>query len=114
MICTETKNIDKRSDGGHALLCYGWKGNKLLWQNSWHTYKARGEISFGKLYDVWGLVPRYIDFTDVTQDEWFYEDIMEGYYNGYALGYPDGTFHPGDNITRAEVCVMIHRMMKGE
>lgn len=114
MICTDSKNIVKNTDGSHALLCYGWKNDNLLWQNSWYTYKPHGEISFDKVYDVWGLVPKYIDFSDVATSDWFYSDIMKGFYDGYALGYPDGTFCPNNSITRAEFTVLLYRISKGE
>ncbi len=41
-------------------------------------------------------------FYDVTKDHWAYNDIMSGVEKGFFGGYPDGTFKPDGNVTRAE------------
>jgi len=52
-----------------------------------------------------------INYSDVTKsgNEWSYEFIkkMTGY--GILQGYPDGLFHPADNITRAQMAVIMDR-----
>ena len=42
-------------------------------------------------------------FTDVSQDEWYYSYVSTAYKLGYITGYPDGSFHPDDNISRADI-----------
>ena len=52
-----------------------------------------------------------MNFNDVTEsgNKWSYEFIrkMTGY--GILQGYPDGLFHPADNITRAQMAVIMDR-----
>ncbi len=52
-----------------------------------------------------------LEFGDVTEsgNQWSYNFIkkMAGY--GILQGYPDGLFHPADNITRAQMAVIMDR-----
>ena len=48
-----------------------------------------------------------VEFKDVTNDKWYYESVMYMAENGYINGYPDGTFKPDANISRAEICTIL-------
>lgn len=48
-----------------------------------------------------------VEFKDVTNDKWYYESVMYMAENGYINGYPDGTFKPDTNISRAEICTIL-------
>ena len=50
------------------------------------------------------------DFSDIT-DHWAAEFIKTFVGKGYLLGYPDGTFRPDNKITRAEMVVVITRVV---
>lgn len=116
MICTESDNIYPKSEGGHAILCYGWRkdGNKnlLKFQNSWGTFVPKGEIDYHFTYDRWGLVPKIFEFKDLEKDAWYYDYIVELAMKGIACGYTDGTIRPNENITRAEFITMLARSDK--
>lgn len=47
------------------------------------------------------------NFTDVSSKHWAAEHIATAQESGIINGYKDGTFRPGDNITRAQIAVMI-------
>jgi hypothetical protein len=49
-------------------------------------------------------------FTDV-ENHWAIDYITKFASNGYILGYPDGTFKPDQEITRAEVVAIINRIL---
>ena len=49
-------------------------------------------------------------FPDV-KSSWAAEYIQEATRNGWIVGYPDGNFHGGAKITRAEVVTIINRML---
>ncbi len=51
------------------------------------------------------------DFSDVSKDRWSYEYIAVMYSNGIITGYPDGTFKPGNFVTREEMAVMLCRVL---
>lgn len=46
-------------------------------------------------------------FTDVCPGEWFYEPVLSLYNLGALGGYEDGTFRPGNMITRGQVMKVI-------
>ena len=50
-------------------------------------------------------------YNDISPDHWAYDYIMTAYMNGWVSGYPDGSFGPDDNITRAEAFAIINRML---
>lgn len=54
------------------------------------------------------------DFTDVSKDDSYYEavDVLNGL--GIIKGYPDGTFLPDNDVTRAEFTTMLMRAMDME
>lgn len=61
--------------------------------------RAEGENSVGR-------------FTDVSDRHWAKAAINQAVEQGYASGYPDGTFRPDKNITRAEVASIMDRVTK--
>jgi len=50
-----------------------------------------------------------IDFDDVDEDDWFAYATILGTENGIVQGYTDDTFRPGNDISRAEVAVIVRR-----
>ncbi|MFS0725196.1 InlB B-repeat-containing protein [Paenibacillus sp. 1P07SE] len=51
-------------------------------------------------------------FSDVTANYWARDYISFAAAKGWIKGYPDGTFKPGNNITRAEVVSLVNRMLE--
>ena len=51
-------------------------------------------------------------FSDVTENDWFYDQVLGAVHEGWICGYEDGTFHPDQTITRAEVTAITNRMLK--
>lgn len=49
-------------------------------------------------------------FSDIYEGEWYYKSIVAAIYNGWLIGYGDGTFRPDNAVTRAEVAVIVNRM----
>ncbi|MGI6537817.1 MAG: S-layer homology domain-containing protein [Caldicoprobacterales bacterium] len=56
--------------------------------------------------DYKGKVP---SFSDVPSDHWAAQYIAVAEEAGIINGYRDGTFKPGDNITRAQIAVMVSK-----
>ena len=65
--------------------------------------------------DEWMALETYeserAGFADVKDGYWAAEFIHEATRNGWIVGYPDGKFHGGDQITRAEVVTIVNRML---
>ena len=50
-------------------------------------------------------------FSDVAEGAWYYGYVTGCAKYGWITGYPDGTFRPNATITRAEVTVIVNRML---
>lgn len=50
-------------------------------------------------------------FSDVAENTWYYDYVVGSIQYGWISGYPDGTFRPGNTITRAEVTTIVNRML---
>ena len=51
-------------------------------------------------------------FTDVADNHWAVKYINSAAAKGWILGYPDNTFKPEANITRAEVVTLVNRILE--
>jgi len=51
-------------------------------------------------------------FTDVPASHWAVKYINSAAAKGWIAGYPDNTFKPEANITRAEVVTLVNRMLE--
>lgn len=49
-------------------------------------------------------------FVDVTEDDWFFESVLDAYHRGLLLGTGDGLFEPNAPCTRAMIPTIIYRM----
>ncbi|MDO5301115.1 MAG: S-layer homology domain-containing protein [Tissierellia bacterium] len=52
-----------------------------------------------------------VNFVDLTDAHWSYKSVQLAAANGWISGYPDGTFRPDKEITRAEVTAITNRML---
>lgn len=50
-------------------------------------------------------------FSDVKANDWFFNVVVGASSYGWISGYPDGTFRPNANITRAEVTSIVNNML---
>ncbi|AQQ51999.1 S-layer homology domain-containing protein [Planococcus lenghuensis] len=53
-----------------------------------------------------------VSFDDVEMDHYFADDVIFLHAEGIVNGYPDGTFRPHDEITRAHAVAMLGRALK--
>ena len=52
-------------------------------------------------------VEQGLHFSDIDEDDWFYDNVMDAAENGYVSGMGDGTFQPKKATTRAQFASMI-------
>lgn len=79
----------------------------------WKTNDGVVETATGKLVaDTDGRPIKY--FPDVDESAWYFEAVTTLATNGILNGYPDGSFHPEDNVTTGELCAIIYRLGKNE
>ncbi len=48
-----------------------------------------------------------INFSDVKESDWFYADVAKAVGGRVASGFEDGTFRPGETVTRMQAAVFI-------
>ena len=51
-------------------------------------------------------------YDDVSTTDWFYHEVTSLSDKGIVNGFDDGTFKPYKNVTRAELAVMMDRLIK--
>ena len=75
------------------------------------TFRPMNGASRGQLCKIvvlaegWSvLYPPMPRFSDVPTDHPFYSFIETAYQHGIISGYSNGTFRPGDSVTRAQLC----------
>lgn len=101
--------------GYHAMPCYGWNGSTALLQNSWgeDSHLKDIELDFDDIKEFWMIVPFLpAEFSDIDDSHWAYDDVMTCVSKGVVQGYPDGTFRPSANVTRAEAAAIVYRILK--
>lgn len=54
------------------------------------------------------------EFSDITQEDWFYTYISWAIENEILEGYPDGTIRPTHNVSEAEFLAMLFRLAPQE
>lgn len=59
------------------------------------------------------MIPAFA-YPDVEKDYWAYPQINNLTEQGVIIGYPDGTFQPDNNVTRAEFAAMVIRALGQE
>lgn len=52
-----------------------------------------------------------VNFPDVKESHWAYSAISTAVAKGWVTGFPDGTFRPGQNVSRAEAVVILNRAL---
>ena len=55
---------------------------------------------------VTSFVPAFAFYSDMTSNHWAYKQIKQLSEQSVVIGYPDGTFNPDENVTRAEFASM--------
>jgi len=67
--------------------------------------RAEAAVIFYKLLENKNYISSKY-FSDVNHNDWYYTYVSCLASKGIISGYPDGCFHPGWKVTRAEFCVM--------
>ena len=65
-----------------------------------------------RFYDAFEVEYEEGTFLDVDGDEWYADAIAAAEELGILGGYPDGTVRPNNNITRAETCAIVNRVLE--
>lgn len=70
------------------------------------------EIDVLELVRERSVPSRISRFADVSDHHWAVKVIEQAAEAGILSGYPDGTFRPDGSVTRAELAVVVARLLK--
>jgi len=125
--------VDHAGDGGplpsvqraalidtNAVLCYanGWTANHIVGHAEW-TARKLDPYWDGDLWPMPEIradtADRLFDFNnrvfiDVPDTHFYHDDIAAAKQAGVFGGYPDGTFHPAEPISRAQLAAVLRRL----
>ena len=94
---------------GHCIMLTGWddENDKYEFKNSWgekYRDKGFGYIPKEKVNAVYLILmdKPNINFTDVTEDKWYYKAIKNAVLAGIVKGVSETSFEPDRPVTRAE------------
>ena len=113
--------------GGHFVRVKDYEllpsGNVILrCQNSWGEDWGDGGYCYlysdiNTFVEAWALVDDVDEvvrrlFEDVAEDSWAREAIEYCAKNGILSGFEDGTFRPGENVTREQAAMIAYQILK--
>ena len=84
------------------------------------TFRPNNNVTRAQLSKIvvnaeqWTLLcPPNGQFSDVPTDNPFYCQIETAFAHGVIAGYSDGTFRPGNNATRGQICKIVYQAITG-
>jgi C1A family cysteine protease len=107
--------------GGHAMTLIGWRADRRwVIQNSWGPgWGDRGfcylPVNYPGIREVWTVTDQTAlgaGLSDVSPDRWSYQDIQAVITAGLMQGFPDGTFRPGEPVTREQLAAVLARLLE--
>lgn len=110
---------NKYFGGKHCIWLTGWNDATDTYKikNSWgEDYGDNGfdEIPHTAINDVYMVLFEDVKlpFTDVPENDWFYDGVKHMYLAGLMNGTSDTTFEPNAPMTRAQVATLMWRVIK--
>lgn len=96
------KPVEPTKDG---YIFAGWyTDEKLTKEFDFNTSISKGYILYAKWVEA-----RKVWFEDVSENDWFYEDVKYVFEKGLMNGLSEETFAPQDNLTRAMLVTILYR-----
>ncbi|CAI6083430.1 hypothetical protein PAECIP112173_03912 [Paenibacillus sp. JJ-100] len=93
-----------------------WASRGIVQGNQQDLFLPKGEITRAEWAAMINRIFQYEQasqstFTDVSESDWYAQDIAKGVQAGYIQGYMDGSFHPNATLTRQEAAAVVSRIL---
>ena len=107
-------DVNTNSEGGRAIYAMSEKGIISGYGNG--LFGPEDSLTRAQAVKIINKVFMYekaakIDFSDVKEDAWYYNEVAIAVEAGYIKGYGNGLFGPDDTLTREQICVMLDNIM---
>lgn len=107
-------DVNTQTEGGRAIYAMSDKGIIAGYGNGF--FGPDDTLTRAQAVKIINRVFRYekpaeINFSDVSSDAWYYNDVAIAVNAGYIKGYGNGLFGPDDYLTREQICVMLDNIM---
>ena len=102
----------------HCVVIYGWdKNDNFIYQNSWGVTRedpGYGIISIDDIYEAYMLIFEDVQmpFGDVTEKDWYFQEIKNLYFSGLLSGVTDNKLNPNGIMKRCDAVVMLNRIIE--
>lgn len=102
-----------------------WEAIEKLWFYGYingyneNTFAPQNNLTRAEFVKIINNIFSYTEkaenpFTDISENDWFYEEILKAVQMGYINGMGDGRFCPNDKVTREQVCVILNNILNME
>ncbi|MBD0384798.1 S-layer homology domain-containing protein [Paenibacillus sedimenti] len=118
MVTTFTNRF-KDTNGHWAMKDIDWMARRLLVHGVSPTeFRPEGSVTRAEFIAMLvralgiqtnGASASSMTFSDLSQDAWYYNEVLAAAANGLVNGFESGQFVPDENITREQMAVMISR-----
>lgn len=115
LLCVAPRRFGER----HCICLVGWDDadDTYFIKNSWgENWGDNGvaKVKRSDINEIYLLMSNDIElpFSDVNKDDWYYSAVKHVYMSDIMVGRTDTTFEPNAPITRAEMAMVISRLMK--
>ncbi len=98
------------SDWVNKGLAQGYQDGTFKPDNS--ISRAEFMTLANRVFGYSAIIPA--NFSDVSDTDWFAEEVGKAKAAGYISGYPDGTVKPNEQVSRQEVAAMLAKITKLE
>lgn len=106
--------------GNHAMTIVGWTDTCWIVLNSWGSNWGKDGLCYipfdYPIAEAWAVIDEITEvmfkmakFIDI-EGHWAQQAIDKAADKGLVDGYDDGTFHPDEPITRAQLCAILDRL----
>ncbi len=108
-------DVDSTTDEGKAISKMRQSGYIQGFEDG--TFRPRATLTRAEFVTIVNKMYGYSVaveniFNDVSESDWFFDEVLAAVNAGYIKGMGDGRFAPNETVSREQVCVMLDAILK--